>query len=124
VYNYLIAFSEPLNRPQFIHEYRISKFSLYTAMVLEYSANEIIGILSRLSKNLILPRSLEEMVRGYMKYAGKVRLQLIGSDYQLITIREVGLMLGELVDELEEVDVTLAANIHLSALAEEMEAED
>jgi DNA excision repair protein ERCC-3 len=39
IYNYLISFSEPVNRPRSIHEYRISKFSLYTAMVLEYTAS-------------------------------------------------------------------------------------
>ena len=58
IYSYLISFSEPVNRPQFIHEYRITKFSLYTAIVLEYSAEEIIGVIKRLSKNLIFPRSL------------------------------------------------------------------
>jgi DNA excision repair protein ERCC-3 len=55
---YLISFCEPVNRPQFIHEYKISKFSLYTAMVLEYSAEEIIKILKLSTKNLLFPKSL------------------------------------------------------------------
>lgn len=42
IYPYLISFSEPIYRPKLIHEYKITKFSLYTAMVLHYSASEII----------------------------------------------------------------------------------
>lgn len=90
-------------------------------MVLEYSANEIIGILGRLSKNVTVPRSLEELIRSYMKYAGKVRLQLNGNEYQLITLKEVGLFLGELLEEIEEVELKRVDNIHLSELAGEME---
>lgn len=51
IYPYLISFSEPVYRPKVLHEYKITKFSLYTAMVLQYSAEEIIEILSKLSKN-------------------------------------------------------------------------
>lgn len=50
-------------------------------MVLEYTADEIIGVIKRLSKNLAFPRSLEQMIREYMRYAGKVRLQLNGNRY-------------------------------------------
>lgn len=42
IYPYLISFSDPIYRPKHIHEYKITKFSLYTAMVLHYSAEEII----------------------------------------------------------------------------------
>ena len=52
IYPYLISFSEPIYRPRVMHEYKITKFSLYTAMVLHYSAEEIIEILKKLSKNL------------------------------------------------------------------------
>lgn len=120
IYNYLISFSEPVNRPRFIHEYRITKFSLYTAMVLEYSADEIIGILKRLSKNLLFPRSLEEMIRRYMRYAGKVRLQLNGNRYELLTVREIGLMLGDMIEAVEDVDVAIRNGLHLTELKKEI----
>lgn len=93
-------------------------------MVLEYSAAEIIGILGRLSKNEVLPRSLQDEIRGYMKYAGKVRLQLKDSQYQLMAVKEVGLMLGDMVEEIEEVEWRGEGNIHLRQLAEEMAEED
>jgi hypothetical protein len=38
VYHHLKAICEPLHRPKLVHEYKITKFSLYTAMVLHYTA--------------------------------------------------------------------------------------
>lgn len=58
IYNHLKSFSEPIYRPKFIHEYKITKFSLYTAMVLHYTGEEIINILKKLSKNQNVPESL------------------------------------------------------------------
>ena len=37
IYHHLKAICEPLLRPKTIHEYVITKFSLYTAMVLNYT---------------------------------------------------------------------------------------
>lgn len=58
IYGHLKSFCEPVYRPKLIHEYKITKFSLYTAMVLHYTGEEIIEILGRLSKNEHLPESL------------------------------------------------------------------
>ncbi len=44
-YEFLISISDPLNRPQFIHEYKLTKFSLYTAMVLQYDPEDILRVL-------------------------------------------------------------------------------
>ncbi len=60
IYSYLISFSDPIYRPKHIHEYKITKFSLYTAMVLHYSAEEIIEILKIICKNETFPKSLEK----------------------------------------------------------------
>lgn len=51
IYHHLKAICEPIHRPKLVHEYKITKFSLYTAMVLHYKAEEIIKILGKLSKN-------------------------------------------------------------------------
>ena len=78
IYPYLISFSEPIYRPKVLHEYKITKFSLYTAMVLQYSAQEIIDILKKISKNLEFPLSLHNEICRYMRYAGQVKFSLIG----------------------------------------------
>ena len=58
IYKYLKSFCEPIYRPKTIHEYKITKFSLYTAMVLHYTGEEIVNILKKLSKNENVPASL------------------------------------------------------------------
>ena len=106
IYPYLTSFSEPIDRPKLIHEYKITKFSLYTAMILEYTATDIIGILNRLSKNLTLPKSLEAEIKDYMVMAGRVRMQLREDFYELITDDEIGGLVGDdLIEKIGQVEV-------------------
>lgn len=105
IYPYLISFSEPIYRPRVMHEYKITKFSLYTAMVLHYSATEIIEILKKLSKNLEFPKSLELEIKANMKYAGQVKFSLIGSDYFFFVHPEVYEHIKHLVKYIDEVEM-------------------
>jgi len=58
-------------------------------MVLHYTAGEIIEILKKLTKNLSFPKTLEDDIISYMKYAGQVKFSLIGSDYFFFVHEEV-----------------------------------
>ncbi len=53
-YDFLIAISEPVCRPQFIHEYKITGYSLYAAASLGLQTEDIISVLERLSKVRLL----------------------------------------------------------------------
>merc|ERR1719384_2785472 len=50
-HDFLIAISEPVCRPEFVHEYRLTSYSLYAAVSVGLQTEDIIGYLSRLSKS-------------------------------------------------------------------------
>lgn len=58
-----------------------------------------------------------------MKYAGKIRLQLNDSKYELLTVRDIGLMLGDMVEMIEDVEVRVKKGMHLTELRGEMQLE-
>lgn len=78
-YELLMSIAEPLNRSQHIHEYRINQMSLYTAMVLQYSPNEIIKVLEMLSKNSP-PEVVQEYIRKHTMNMGQARFYLNGEE--------------------------------------------
>lgn len=55
MYEFLIKIAEPVNKPNFIHLYKITLFSMYTAMSLNLNAEKIIKSLEEYSKNLVIP---------------------------------------------------------------------
>lgn len=52
---FLIAIAEPASRPTFIHEYRLTSTSLYSAASVELHKDDIIKILDKFCKNLEVP---------------------------------------------------------------------
>ena len=48
--DFLVAISEPVSRPNFIHEYKLTSYSLYAAVSVGLQTQDIIEVLSRLSK--------------------------------------------------------------------------
>jgi DNA excision repair protein ERCC-3 len=48
--DFLVAISEPVSRPSFIHEYKLTTYSLYAAVSVGLQTQDIIEVLSRLSK--------------------------------------------------------------------------
>lgn len=72
-------------------------------MVLHYTAEEIIEILKKLTKNLEFPRTLEQEIKTYMKFAGQVKFSLIGSDYYFFVHEEVHDYIKHLVKVIGEV---------------------
>lgn len=52
-YDFLVAISEPVARPEFVHQYRLTPFSLYAAVATNIETESIITVLERLSKNVL-----------------------------------------------------------------------
>lgn len=78
--DFMVAIAEPVNRTQNIHEYLLTKYSLYAAASMNIKTEEIIQILSNLSKN-VLPKEIIEYIRENTETYGKVKLILKNKRY-------------------------------------------
>ena len=74
-YDFLVAVAEPVARPEFLHEYKLTPYSLYAAVATNIDTESIVRVLSRLSKNE-LPESVATFVRECTKRYGKAKLVL------------------------------------------------
>lgn len=74
-YDFLVAISEPVARPEYIHQYKLTPYSLYAAVATNIATESIISVLERMSKNQ-LPSSVKKFIRDCTKQYGKVRLVL------------------------------------------------
>ncbi|TBU09736.1 DNA repair helicase Rad25 [Hamiltosporidium magnivora] len=77
---FLIAISEPVSRPSQIHEYRITAYSLYAAVSVGLTTNDILTTLERFSKNYLsngLIKYITECTESY----GKAKLIMKQSRY-------------------------------------------
>jgi len=74
-YDFLVAISEPVARPEYIHQYKLTPYSLYAAVATNISTESIITVLERLSKNA-LPGSVKKFIRDCTKQYGKAKLVL------------------------------------------------
>lgn len=45
-----MAIAEPVSRPEFVHEYKLTPYSLYAAVAVSIDTDSIIRVLNRLSK--------------------------------------------------------------------------
>ena len=61
-HDFLIAISEPVCRPEHIHEYKLTAYSLYAAVSVGLQTNDIIEYLRRLSKTSI-PDGIIEYIK-------------------------------------------------------------
>lgn len=80
--DFLIAIAEPVSRPSFIHEYKLSEYSLYAAMSVGLETQDIIEVLGRLSKTP-LPASLIKDIQRWTSAYGKLKLVLKRNKYSL-----------------------------------------
>ncbi|CAE6415721.1 unnamed protein product [Rhizoctonia solani] len=78
--DFLVAISEPISRPAFIHEYKITMYSLYAAVSVGLETNDIIEVLNRLSK-VPVPDTVVRFIRDCTKHYGKVKLVLKHNKY-------------------------------------------
>lgn len=73
--DFLIAISEPVSRPKFIHEYKMTEQSLNAAVSVGLQADDIMTFLERLSKTK-LPVELVQFIKEKTQSFGKVKLVL------------------------------------------------
>jgi DNA excision repair protein ERCC-3 len=74
-YDFLVAISEPLARPEFMHQYKLTPYSLYAAVATNIGTESIISVLERLSKNA-LPIQVKKFIRECTSKYGKAKLVL------------------------------------------------
>lgn len=79
-HDFLIAISEPVCRPEFIHEYKLTSYSLYAAVSVGLQTNDIIEYLTRLSKSTI-PDGIKSYIEMCTLSYGKVKLVLKHNRY-------------------------------------------
>ncbi|CDO74914.1 hypothetical protein BN946_scf184988.g21 [Trametes cinnabarina] len=72
--DFLVAIAEPVSRPAFIHEYKLTSYSLYAAV------SRIGKVLNRLSK-VPVPDSIVDFIRERTLSYGKVKLVLKHNKY-------------------------------------------
>ena len=74
-YDFLVAISEPVARPEFLHQYKLTPYSLYAAVATNIETESIISVLDRLSKNA-LPSQVKKFIRDSTSKYGKAKLVL------------------------------------------------
>ncbi|KRZ13878.1 DNA excision repair protein haywire, partial [Trichinella zimbabwensis] len=79
-HDFLIAIAEPVCRPEFIHEYQLTAYSLYAAVSVGLQTQDIIDYLDRLSKTE-LPNGIVEFIKLCTLSYGKVKLVLKENRY-------------------------------------------
>ncbi|KAF8501393.1 P-loop containing nucleoside triphosphate hydrolase protein [Russula emetica] len=78
--DFLVAISEPVSRPSFIHEYKLTPYSLYAAVSVGLQTEDIIDVLNRLSK-VPIPEQITNLIRERTLSYGKVKLVLKHNKY-------------------------------------------
>ena len=79
-HDFLIAIAEPVCRPEHIHEYKLTAYSLYAAVSVGLQTHDIIEYLRRLCKTSI-PKGIEEFIQLCTLSYGKVKLVLKHNKY-------------------------------------------
>lgn len=103
-YDFVIAISDPISRPEFVHEYKVSSYSLYAAVSLGLHTNDIIANLERMSK-VFLDDDLKTFIRISTEQCGRAKLVLKKNKYFIESI------FRETLDSLLENEVINQAHI-------------
>ena len=74
-YDFLVAIAEPVARPEFVHQYKLTPYSLYAAVATNIETSSIISVLERLSKNK-LPATVSKFIQDCTSKYGKAKLVL------------------------------------------------
>ena len=74
-YDFLVAIAEPVARPEFVHEYRVTPNSLYAAVSVAIDPEDIVGVLDKLSK-VTLPGSVRTFIMNCTQNYGRAKLVL------------------------------------------------
>ena len=74
-YDFLVAIAEPMSRPEHIHRYLLTPYSLYAAVATAIDTRTIIDMLDRLCKTEV-PQSVKDFIRTSTDTFGKAKLVL------------------------------------------------
>jgi DNA excision repair protein ERCC-3 len=77
---YIMILTKVIYRPAFIHEYKLTPYSLYAAVSVGLQTEDIIGVLNRLSK-VPIPKSIVDSIAERTRSYGKVKLVLKHNKY-------------------------------------------
>lgn len=80
--DFLVAIAEPVCRPEFIHEFKLSPYSLYAAVSVGLHTEEILGVLDLLCKTT-LPDGIKEFVSACTESTGKAMLVVKKNNYHI-----------------------------------------
>ena len=83
VTDFLIAISEPVSRPEHIHEYILTRYSLYAAVSVKLETEYIISILQSYSKTVDIPPEIIEFIQENTAQYGKAKLVLKQNRYYI-----------------------------------------
>ena len=72
-HDFLIAISEPVCRPEHVHEYKLTSYSLYAAVSVGLQTDDIIEYLTRLCKTS-LPTGIVDYIKMCTTSYGKVKI--------------------------------------------------
>lgn len=91
---FLVTIAEPRSRPLHIHEYQITPYSLYAAVLVGLQTEDIIQVLSRFSK-VPLVTSVANFIRAATLSYGKIKLVLKDNRYfvECATVEVLRMML-------------------------------
>jgi DNA excision repair protein ERCC-3 len=79
--DFLIAIAEPVSRPEYMHEYLLTRYSLYAAVSVKLETEYIIEVLLRHSKTSRLPQEVIEFIKENTAHYGKAKLVLKNNRY-------------------------------------------
>lgn len=79
-HDFLITIAEPVSRPEHVHEYKLTAYSLYAAVSVGLETKDIIEYLRRLGKTT-LPESVENFINSCTLSYGKIKLVLKHNKY-------------------------------------------
>jgi DNA excision repair protein ERCC-3 len=111
-YDFLVAIAEPVARPEFIHQYKLTPYSLYAAVATNISTTSIIHVLQRLSKNQV-PKSVITFIQDCTQKYGKSKLVLkqnkfhVESEFPMVLrelLRDPTISQARVVDKGDNVD--------------------
>jgi DNA excision repair protein ERCC-3 len=72
-----------VNRPTYIHEYILTKFSLYAAVSVGLTQNDILNRLKYFAKNEEIPPDVKSEIELYCRQYGKAKLVLKQNKYYI-----------------------------------------
>ncbi|PJF16812.1 putative DNA excision repair protein ERCC-3 [Paramicrosporidium saccamoebae] len=78
--DFLTAIAEPISRPNFIHEYKLTPYSLYAAVSVGLETEDIVNVLGKLCKTPV-PEGIISFIRTCTLSYGKVKLVLHHNRY-------------------------------------------